>query len=68
MLRVGRVPRGSAATLTNRRTHGPIYGSSGERTAVLPGWLNHYNFRRRYGSLGHKAPAARLAELEQRAE
>ncbi|HEV7482720.1 MAG TPA: integrase core domain-containing protein, partial [Solirubrobacterales bacterium] len=42
--------------------------SSAERTAALPGWLDHYNFRRRHGSLGHRPPAARLAELEQRAE
>src|SRR3954447_18479004 len=55
-------------TLTNRWAYGAIYGSSGERTAALPGWLDHYNFRRGHGSLGHKAPAARLAELEQRAE
>ena len=55
-------------TLTNRWAYGAIYGSSQERTAALPGWLDHYNFRRRHGSLGHKAPAARLAELEQRAE
>ena len=55
-------------TLTNRWAYGAIYGSSAERTAALPGWLAHYNFRRRHGSLGHKAPAARLAELEQRAE
>jgi transposase InsO family protein len=53
-------------TLTNRWAYGAIYGSSAERTAALPGWLDHYNFRRRHGSLGHKAPAARLAELEQR--
>jgi transposase len=55
-------------TLTNRWAYGAIYGSSVERTAALPGWVDHYNFRRRHGSLGHKAPAARLAELEQRAE
>jgi transposase InsO family protein len=53
-------------TLTNRWAYGAIYGSSAERTAALSGWLDHYNFRRRHGSLGHKAPAARLAELEQR--
>jgi transposase len=53
-------------TLTNRWAYGAIYGSSAERTAALPGWLTHYNFTRRHGSLGHKAPAARLAELEQR--
>lgn len=55
-------------TLTNRWAYGAIYGSSAERTAALPGWLSHYNFTRRHGSLGHKAPAARLAELEQRPE
>jgi transposase InsO family protein len=53
-------------TLTRRWAHGALYGSSGERTAALPGWLAHYNFRRRHGSLGHRPPAARLAELEQR--
>jgi transposase InsO family protein len=51
-------------TLTNRWAYGAIYGSSAERTAALPGWLDHYNFRRRHGSLGHRPPAARLAELE----
>ena len=50
-------------TLTNRWAYGAIYGSSAERTAALPGWLTHYNFKRRHGSLGHKAPATRLAEL-----
>jgi transposase InsO family protein len=50
-------------TLTNRWAYGAIYGSSAERTAALPGWLSHYNFARRHGSLGHKAPGARLAEL-----
>jgi transposase InsO family protein len=53
-------------TLTNRWAYGAIYGSSSERTAALGGWLTHYNFTRRHGSLGHKPPAARLAELEQR--
>ncbi|HWC08489.1 MAG: hypothetical protein QOE75_1269 [Solirubrobacterales bacterium] len=55
-------------TLTNRWAYGAIYGSSEERIAALPGWLDHYNFRRRHGSLGHRPPAARLAELEQRGE
>lgn len=53
-------------TLQNRWAYGAIYGSSAERTAALAGWLNHYNFTRRHGSLGHRPPAARLAELEQR--
>jgi transposase InsO family protein len=52
-------------TLTNRWAYGAIYGSSTERTAALPGWLDHYNFRRGHGSLGHRPPATRLAELEQ---
>jgi transposase InsO family protein len=55
-------------TLTDRWAYGAIYGTSAERTRALPGWLSHYNFRRRHGSLGHRAPAARLAELEQRRE
>jgi transposase InsO family protein len=52
-------------TMTNGWAYGAIYGSSAERAAALPGWLDHYNFRRRHGSLGHRPPAARLAELEQ---
>jgi transposase InsO family protein len=52
-------------TMTNRWAYGAVYGSSAERTAALPGWLGHYNFRRGHGSLGHRPPAARLAELEQ---
>jgi transposase InsO family protein len=50
-------------TLTNRWAYGAIYGSSAERTAALPGWLSHYNFRRPHGSLSHKPPGARLREL-----
>jgi transposase InsO family protein len=53
-------------TLQNRWAYGAVYGSSAERTAALPGWLAHYNFKRRHGSLAKKTPAARLAELEQR--
>jgi transposase InsO family protein len=53
-------------TLQNRWAYGAIYANSAERTAALPGWLTHYNFKRRHGSLGHKPPATRLAELEQR--
>ena len=50
-------------TLVNRWAYGAIYGSSAERTAALSGWLTHYNFTRRHGSLGHKPPGARLREL-----
>ena len=53
-------------TLTRRWAHGAIYGSSAERAAALPGWLAHYNFTRRHGSLAHQTPATRLAELQQR--
>ena len=55
-------------TLQNRWAYGAIYANSAERAAALPGWLTHYNFTRRHGSLGHKTPAARLLELEQRSE
>jgi transposase InsO family protein len=50
-------------TLTHKWAYGAIYGSSAERTAALPGWLNHYNYSRPHGSLSHKPPGARLHEL-----
>ena len=50
-------------TLANEWAHGRIYGSSSERTAALPLWLDHYNFRRPHGSLGHRAPATRVKDL-----
>jgi transposase InsO family protein len=53
-------------TLQNKWAYGATYQTSAERTAALPGWLKHYNFTRRHGALGHKPPAARLRELEQR--
>ncbi len=53
-------------TLTRRWAHGAIYGSSAERIAALPGWLDYYNYTRGHGSLAKRPPAARLAELEQR--
>jgi transposase InsO family protein len=55
-------------TLDDRWAGGALYATSAERTAALPGWLAHYNFTRRHGALGHRTPAARLAELEQRHE
>jgi transposase InsO family protein len=55
-------------TLTRRWAHGALYANSTERSAALAGWLTHYNYTRRHGSLAHKPPAARLAELEQRHE
>jgi transposase InsO family protein len=50
-------------TLLGGWAYGAIYGSSAERRAALSGWLDHYNFRRPHGSLSHKPPGARLAEL-----
>ena len=43
-------------TLTNRWAYGAIYGNSTERAAALPGWLDHYNYRRRHGSLATGRP------------
>ena len=40
-----------------------IYGSSSERTAALPLYLERYNFRRPHGSLGHQPPASRLTNV-----
>jgi transposase InsO family protein len=54
----------SIRTLLGGWAYGPIYGSSRERTAALDGWLSIYNHRRPHGSLGHKPPIARLAELD----
>ena len=53
-------------TLTDRWAYGAIYGTSTQRTRALPGWLTHYNFKRRHGSLGHRPPQLDFAELEQR--
>jgi transposase InsO family protein len=50
-------------TLQNEWAYGRLYASSTERTAALPTFLNHYNFTRRHGSLGHQPPATRLNNL-----
>jgi transposase InsO family protein len=50
-------------TMLGGWAYAALYRNSAERTAALPGWLDHYNFSRRHGSLGHKPPGARLAEL-----
>ena len=47
-------------TLLNEWAYVRIYGSSTERTAALPLYLNRYNYRRPHGSLGHQPPASRL--------
>jgi transposase InsO family protein len=50
-------------TLLNEWAYERIYGSSGERTAVLPIFLDRYNFRRPHGSLGHRPPGSRLTKV-----
>jgi transposase InsO family protein len=47
-------------TMLGGWAYGAIYGSSQERTAALPGWLDYYNRRRPHGSLGHQPPLTRL--------
>lgn len=50
-------------TLTNEWAYERIYGSSAERTAALPLFLERYNFRRPHSSLGHQPPASRLTNV-----
>jgi transposase InsO family protein len=50
-------------TLVNEWAYERIYGSSAERAAALPLFLERYNFRRPHGSLGHQPPASRLTNL-----
>ena len=50
-------------TLLNEWAYERIYGSSGERAAALPLFLERYNFRRPHGSLGHRPPASRLTNV-----
>ena len=50
-------------TMLGGWAYGALYATSQERTAALDGWLWIYNHRRPHGSLSHKPPAARLAEL-----
>jgi transposase InsO family protein len=50
-------------TLLNEWAYERVYGSSTERAAVLPLFLERYNFRRPHGSLGHKPPASRLTNV-----
>jgi transposase InsO family protein len=50
-------------TMLNEWAYGQIYGSSDERTANLPRFLERYNYKRPHGSLGKQAPASRLNNL-----
>lgn len=50
-------------TMLGGWAYGAIYRNSAQRTATLSGWLDFYNWRRPHGSLSHKPPGTRLAEL-----
>ena len=50
-------------TLVNEWAYAQVFGNSAERSAALPRWLEHYNFRRPHGSLSHKPPGSRLNNL-----
>ena len=50
-------------TMLGGWAYGAIYGSSAERHRALGGWLEFYNRRRGHGSLGHRPPFERLAEI-----
>lgn len=50
-------------TLLSEWAYGQIYGSSDERAANLPRFLERYNHRRPHGSLGNQVPASRLNNL-----
>jgi transposase InsO family protein len=52
-------------TLLREWAYGRLFESSAERGKALPFWLDHYNYRRRHGSLGHRPPGSRLAELQE---
>jgi transposase InsO family protein len=47
-------------TLLREWAYARLYTTSNERASTLPTWINHYNYRRRHGSLGHQPPATRL--------
>jgi transposase InsO family protein len=50
-------------TLLNEWAYTRIYGSTSERAAALPRYLERYNYTRPHGSLGKQAPATRLNNL-----
>jgi transposase InsO family protein len=50
-------------TLLNEWAYARIYGSSLERRAALPLYLDRYKYRRPHGSLSHQPPATRLNNL-----
>jgi transposase InsO family protein len=61
--RTNRKAEGLIQTLLNEWAYAHVYGSSHERTAALPLYLEPYNYRRPHGSLSHQPPASRLNNL-----
>ena len=49
-------------TLTLRWAYGGVYATNRQRRAALPGFLNHYNYRRPHRALDRQPPIQRLAE------
>jgi len=47
-------------TMAREWAYGLVYRSHRERAAALPHWLDHYNQRRRHGSLGGQPPITRV--------
>jgi transposase InsO family protein len=50
-------------TMLREWAYARVYGTSADRTATLPFWLERYNWRRPHGSLGHRPPASRLTKV-----
>jgi transposase InsO family protein len=49
-------------TLTLRWAYGGVYATNRQRRAALPGFLDHYNYRRPHRALDRQPPIQRLAE------
>ena len=49
-------------TLTERWAYGAVYLTNPQRRAALPGFLDHYNYRRPHRALNREPPIQRLAE------
>jgi transposase InsO family protein len=49
-------------TLTLRWAYGGVYATNHQRRAALPGFLDHYNYRRPHRALNRQPPIQRLAE------
>jgi len=50
-------------TLLAEWAYGAVYRDSHQRTAALSAWLDHYNYSRPHGALGHQPPVTRLRQL-----